>query len=175
MNRSLLLALALLLAVTPATLAQKKKRSAPPPSRTRPTTPAPAPPDTHKEATEVANTLKAITKFVYVYGKIVNGMEVAEDQAKRTRTPMSPQVIEQNVRNKNGVMSGLAGLKDQVDKLGVMLQANPRLQVPYVNLAGVTQKLVEAQGLVQNNQFDEAGRGVVTAAERLADVLVQVK
>ena len=174
MNRSLLFALALLLTVTPA-LAQKKKRPAPSTSRTRATAPAPAPPDTHKEATEVANTIKAITKFVYVYGKIVNGMEVAEDQAKRTRTPMSPQVIEQNVRNKNGVVGGLAGLKEQVDKLGTMLQANPRLQVPYVNLAGVTQKIVEAQSLVQNNQFDEAGRSLVTAAERLADILVQVK
>ncbi|HEX4951351.1 MAG TPA: hypothetical protein VFZ34_32135, partial [Blastocatellia bacterium] len=120
-------------------------------------------------------TLKAITKFIFLYGKIANGMEVAEDQAKRSRTPLPPQVIEQNVRNKNGVIGGLTGLREQVDKLGLLLQANPRLQVPYVNLAGVTQKIVEAQGLVQNNQFDEAGRSLVTAAERLTEVLLQVK
>lgn len=173
MNRTLLIALALLLASSPAVLAQKKKRT-PTSQRNRTTTPAPAPPaDTHKEATEVATTLKALTKFLFLYGKIANGLEVAEDQAKRGRLPTN--VIEQNVRNKNGVQAGIAGLKEQVDKLGQSLQANPRLQIPYINLAGVTQKIAEAQGLVQNNQYDEAGRSLVMAVERLADILVQVK
>ena len=175
MNRSLLLAFALLLAVAPAGLAQKKKRT-PTTQRSRTTAPTPAPapvPDTQKESTEVANTLKALTKFLFLYGKIANGLEVAEDQAKRTRVPAN--VLEQNVRNKNGVQAGITGLKDQVDKLAQVLQANPRLQIPYVNLAGVTQKIVEAQGLVQNNQFDEAGRSLVTAVERLTDILLQVK
>ena len=174
MNRTLLIACALLLAFSPAVLAQKKKRSTPAPQRNRTTTPAPAPvPDTRKEATEVATTIKALTKFLFIYGKIANGLEVAEDQAKRTRVPAS--VIEQTIKSKNGVQAGIAGLKDQIDKLGQTLQANPRLQVPYINLAGVTQKIVEAQGLVQNNQFDEAGRSLVTAVERLADILLLVK
>lgn len=175
MNRSLLLAFALLLVIAPAGLAQKKKRTTTP-QRSRTTAPPPAPapaPDTQKESAEVANTLKALTKFLFLYGKIANGLEVAEDQAKRTRVPAT--VIEQNIRNKNGVQAGIAGLKDQVDKLSQLLQANPRLQVPYVNLAGVTQKIVEAQGLVQNNQFDEAGRSLVTAVERLTDILLQIK
>ncbi len=174
MNRTLLLVLALLLASSPA-LAQKKKRTTPPASqRTRTTAPAPAPPpDTRKEATEVATTLKSLTKFLFLYGQIANGLVVAEDQAKRTRVPAS--VIEQTIKSKNGVQAGIAGLKDQIDKLGLTLQANPRLQVPYINLAGVTQKIVEAQGLVQNSQFDEAGRSLVTAVERLVDILQQVK
>ena len=173
MNRTLLIALALLLASSPAVLAQKMKRT-PTSQRNRTTTPAPAPPaDTHKEATEVATTLKALTKFLFLYGKIANGLEVAEDQAKRGRLPTN--VIEQNVRNKNGVQAGIAGLKEQVDKLGQSLQVNPKLQIPYINLAGVTQKIVEAQGLVQNNQYDEAGRSLIMAVERLADILLQVK
>jgi hypothetical protein len=175
MNRSLLIAFALLLAISPVGLAQKKKRT-PTSQRNRTTTPAPTPappPNTQKEAAEVATTLKALTKFLFLYGKIANGLEVAEDQAKRTRVPAN--VLEQNVRNKSGVQAGIAGLKEQVDKLGQVLQANPRLQVPYINLAGVTQKIVEAQGLVQNNQFDEAGRSLVTAVERLTDILLQVK
>lgn len=174
MNRILLIALALFLASAPDTFAQKKK---PKPtsarSRTTGAAPAPAPPDTRKEANEVANTLKAFSKFLFLYGKISNGLEVAEDQAKRTRVPAN--VVEQTIRSKNGVLAGIAGLKDQVDKLGQTLQANPRLQIPYINLAGVTQKIVEAQGLAQNNQFDEAGRSLVTATERLADILMEVK
>ena len=73
------------------------------------------------------------------------------------------------------MLAGIAGLKDQVDKLGLVLQANPRLQIPYINLAGVTQKIVEAQGLVQNNQFDEAGRSLVMAVERLTDLMLLIK
>ncbi len=170
MNRTLLITVTLLLITSPAVLAQKKKRTPSP----RTPTPAPAPqPDTHKEATEVATTLKALSKFLFLYGKIANGLEVAEDQNKRSRLPAN--VIEINVKNKNGVQAGIAGLKDQVDKLGLVLQANPRLQIPYINLAGVTQKIVEAQGLVQNNQFDEAGRSLVMAVERLTDLLLLIK
>jgi hypothetical protein len=174
MNRNLLIALALLLAFSPAALAQKKKRTPPTTQRSRPTAPAPTPPpDTQKEATEVATTLKALTKFLFLYGQIANGLAVAEDQAKRTR--VSASVLEQTVKSKNGVQAGIAGLKTQIDKLGLTLQANPRLQIPYINLAGVTQKITEAQGLVQNNQFDEAGRSLVTAVERLVDILQQIK
>ena len=174
MNRTLLIALALLLATSPAVLAQKKKRTTPTTQRNRTTPPAPAPPpDTHKEATDVATTLKALTKFLFIYGKIANGLVFAEDEAKRTRVPAS--VVEQTIKTKNGVQAGIAGLKDQIDKLGQTLQANPRLQVPYINLAGVTQKIVEAQGLVQNNQYDEAGRSLVTAVERLVDLLLLIK
>lgn len=174
MNRSLLMALALLLACAPFAVAQKRPKTSVKRSRTVAPAPAPAPlPDTRKEATEVATTLKALTKFLFLYGKIANGLEVAEDQAKRSRVPTN--VIEQNIRNKNGVLGGITGLKEQVDKLGKLLQAHPKLQVPYVNLAGVTQKITEAQGLAQNNQFDEAGRSLVTAAERLTEILLQVK
>jgi hypothetical protein len=171
MKRSVIIGFVLLLMLSPATLAQKKKRTTP---QRKPTTPAPAPqPDTRAEATQVANTLKALTKFIFLYGKIVNGLEVADEQAKRSK--LTPRVIEQNIENKNGVLNGIGGLKDQVDKLGVVLQSNPRLQVPYVNLAGVTQKIAEAQELVRNNQYDEAGRSLVTATDRLTDILMQVK
>jgi hypothetical protein len=176
MNRNLLIALVLLLAFSPAALAQKKKRAPSTSQRNRPTTPAPAPPpapDTQKEAAEVATTLKALTKFLFLYGQIANGLAVAEDQAKRASVPAN--VLEQTVKSKNGVQAGIAGLKGQIDKLGLTLQANPKLQIPYINLAGVTQKIVEAQGLVQNNKFDEAGRSLVTAVERLVDILQQMK
>lgn len=171
MKRALIFVTVLLLVLPTAAIAQKKKRT--PSPKPAATAPAPPPPDTRVEATQVANTLKALTKFIFLYGKIVNGLEVADEQAKRGR--LAPSVIEQNVENKNGVINGIGGLKIQVDKLGQVLQANPRLQVPYINLAGVTQKITEAQGLVQSSQYDDAGRSLVTAIERLTDILMQVK
>lgn len=171
MKRALIILLALLVLLPTTSLAQKKKRAT---ARKPAATPAPPPkPDTRMEATEVANTLKALTKFIFLYGKIVNGLEVADDQAKKGR--LAPRVIEQNVENKNGVIKGIGGLKDQVDKVAQVLQPNPSLQVPYINLAGVTQKIVEAQEFVKSNQYDDAGRSLVTAVERLTDILMQIK
>lgn len=174
MNRALLSVAICLLLLPVTTAAQKKKRTTTTKPKPAVSAPAPAPvPDTKMEATQVANTLKALTKFLFLYGKIVNGLEMADDQAKRGR--LAPRVIEQNVENKNGVIKGIGGLKVQVDELSKVLQANPRLQVPYVNLAGVSQKIVDAQELVHNNQYDEAGRSLVAAVERLTDILMQVK
>ena len=173
MKRVLFIALALLFVLPNCALAQKKKRAA---TTHKPAPIPPVPPpktDTRMEATQVADTIKALTKFIFLYGKIVNGLEVADEQAKKGR--LAPRVIEQNVENKNGVINGIGGLKDKVDKLGQVLQANPKLQVPFINLGGVTQKITEAQELVRNNQYDDAGRSLVTAIERLTDILMQVK
>ncbi|MBS1807691.1 MAG: hypothetical protein JST84_05820 [Acidobacteria bacterium] len=172
MKRAFVAILALLLVLPITGLAQKKKRSSTPARKPAPTAPPPAP-DTRMEATQVADTIKSLSRFIFLYGKIVNGLEVAEEQNKKGR--VAPRVIEQNVENKNGVINGIGGLKAQVDKLGQVLQANPRLQVPYINLAGVTQKITEAQDLVRNNQYDDAGRSLVTAIERLTDILMQIK
>lgn len=174
MKRALLSVAILLLLLPTASLAQKKRGAKTTKPKPATASPAPAPaPDPRMEATEVANTLKSLTRFLFLYGKIVNGLELAEDQAKKGR--LAPRVIEQNVENKNGVIKGIGGLKAQVDELSKVLQANPRLQIPYVNLAGVSQKIVDAQELVQNNMYDEAGRSLVTAVERLTDILLQVK
>lgn len=169
MNRALFILATFLLVLPATTFAQKKKR----PTTKPPVTAPAAVPDTKMEATQVSDTLKALVKFIFLYGKIVNGLEVADEQAKNGR--LAPRVIEQNVENKNGVINGIGGLKDKVDKLGQVLQANPRLQVPYINLAGVTQKITEAQELVRSNQYNDAGRSLVTAIERLTDILLQVK
>lgn len=172
MSRSLIFATTCLLVFSAPTFALQKKR----PIARKPKSALPVVQpkvDARIEATQTTDTLKALTKFIYLYGKIANGLEVAEDQSKRTRP--SASVMEKNAENKNGVLKGINGLKEQVDKLGQTLQANPKLQVQYVNLAGVTQKIVEAMQLVGSSHFDDAGRSLVVAAERLADILMQIR
>ena len=168
MKRSLLLIAVVVLTMVPC-LAQKKK---PAPRRT-PKVVEPVKTDTQMEAMQIAETVKSLTRFVYIYGKIMNGLEFAEEQAKKSK--LTAAVIEKNTENKNGVVRGVVGLKTQIDKLGTVLQANPKLQVQFVNLAGVTQKISEAIQLLEANQFDGAGRSLVTASERLTDILLQTR
>lgn len=172
MKQKLLLGL-ILLAIALPICAQKKSRAGSA-SKTKPS-PAitPAKTDVAAEATEAANTLKGLTKFIYLYGKVSNGFEIADEQARKTRVPAS--VIEQNTNNKNALIRSISGQKDAVDRLAKILEPNQKLQVQFINLAGVTQKISEAMALVGNNQYDEAGRSLLTAADRLTDILQQIK
>ncbi len=168
MKRSLILIAAVILIALPC-VAQKRK---PAPVRT-PKIIEPVKVETRLEATQISDTVKAFTRFIYIYGKVMNGLEFAEEQAKKSKP--SPAIIEKNVELKNRVAGGITGLKDQIEKLGLVLQANPKLQIQYVNLAGVTQKISEAIQLLDANQFDGAGRSLVTASERLTDILLQTR
>lgn len=150
--------------------AQKKRT----PTRKK-TTPAKTQPvaDTRLEAAQTAEQIKVLTRFIYTYGKVANGLEVAEDQARRTR--LSPELVEKNRQIKAGLVNGIAGLKGGIDKLDQAFQANPKLQVQSVNLFGVSEAILKARDLAANNQFDEAGRSLVTAVERLTAILLDIK
>jgi hypothetical protein len=169
LQRSLVLALTLLCALAPSGYAQKKRT----PTRKAPA-PKPAPVvDTRQEAQQVAEQIKVISRFLYTYGKIAYGLEFDADQAKRARP--SPELIEKNKQIKAGVVNGIVGLKGGIDKLEQALKDNPRLQVQYVNLLGVSEAINRARDLAANNQFDEAGRSLITANERLTALLLDIK
>jgi hypothetical protein len=169
LHKSLLLALTLLCALASPGLAQKKRT----PARKAPA-PKPAPVvDTRQEAQMVAEQIKVISRFLYTYGKVTYGLEFDADQAKRTRP--SPELVEKNKQIKAGVVNGIAGLRGGIDKLEEALKNNPRLQVQYVNLLGVTEAINRARDLAANSQFDEAGRSLITANERLAMLLLDIK
>jgi hypothetical protein len=168
MKRSLIFIAVIALLSLPC-FAQKGK---PAPSRS-PKIAEPAKTDNKLEATQIAETVKAFSRFIYIYGKVMNGLEFADEQAKKSKPTAS--VLEKNAELKSRVVGGVSGLKDQIEKLGVVLQANPKLQVQFVNLAGVTQKISEAIQLLDANQYDPAGRSLVTASERLTDILLQTR
>src|SRR5262245_63739509 len=53
--------------------------------------PTPTPtPDMRAEAAQVATQIKNVSNFIYIYGKVVNGLEVADEQAKNNQT--SPEI-----------------------------------------------------------------------------------
>jgi hypothetical protein len=170
LQRTFVLTLAALCLLAPSGDAQKKRA----PARKAPPAPKPAPVvDTRQEAQMVAEQIKVISRFLYTYGKITYGLEFDADQAKRARP--SPELAEKNKQIKAGVVNGIVGLKGGIDKLEEALKNNPRLQVQYVNLLGVSEAVNRARDLAANNQFDEAGRSLITANERLAALLLEIK
>ena len=173
MKKILVLTLLIACALPAAATAQKKT---PPKSRRRTPAapaPAPAPVDLGAEATKVAEQLKLVARFVYVYGKIANGLEIAEDQAKRGET--SPALTARNQQSKETIIANINGLRTGIDKVVKDFQGNPRLQVQYLKLSGASDAAANAEKLAAGGRFDEAGKALITTVDRLAETLVAIK
>jgi hypothetical protein len=167
-------ALALLLVTPTQALPQKQgtsktqKRRAPAPVK-----PAPPPPDLRAEAAQVAEQLKLITRFLYVYGRVSTGLETADEQAKRGEANQT--VLAQIQRNKASVVLNINGIRAGLEKLQQSFHANSRLQLQYLKLLSASETAAKAEQLAAANRFDEAGRTLLAVAERLADLIAEVR
>ncbi|MFZ4629227.1 MAG: hypothetical protein ACOYNR_12945, partial [Blastocatellia bacterium] len=156
------------------------ERSAPQsPSRKRPVarpkaTPTPTPPPSMRpQAAEVAEQIARLSRFVFLYGKIVNGLEVAEEQARLEKP--SPEVAASTNRTREALVQKIAELDEGVSSLMGRFQADLQLQVQYLRLAKAGDALKEASQLASAGQFHEAGISLTVAIERLTDTIMTMK
>ena len=172
MRRYSILAFTLLLtamcALPLASLAQKKT------TRRPIAAPKPTPtPDLKMEAGQVADQLKNFSRFDYIYGKIINGFEVADEQARTGK--MSPADAAKNRDSKAAVATNVRNLKVGLDNLARNFQSNPRLQVYYLKLTFAIDSARDAEQLAAAGRFDEAGKSLVTTIERLTDTVLAMR
>lgn len=171
MKRILTLALVLLLTIPIQALPQKRSS----PAKKRPSAPAPKPTpvDLRPEAAQVAEQLKLLTRFLYLYAQISAGFKAADEQAKRGES--SQAIIDRTKQSKASVVSNISGIREGLAKLEEAFHANPRLQRQYLKLLGASEAAATAEQLAAANRFDEAGKVLLSVAERLADVMVEVR
>ncbi|MBL8186788.1 MAG: hypothetical protein JNK38_02205, partial [Acidobacteria bacterium] len=147
-----------------ASLAQKK------PVRRAPAAPKPTPtPDLKVEAGQIAEQIKNFSKFIYIYGKIINGFEVADEQAREGK--MTPAAATKNRESKEALVGSVRNLKVGLDNLTRSFQNNPRLQVQSLKVAFAADAAAEAEKLAAAGCFDEAGKALVIVIERLTNVI----
>lgn len=177
MKRTLMLTLLLLLFLPLHALPQQKQSAKPPQKRPTPkpkTTPTPTPtPDLRPAAGQVAEQLKLLTRFVYVYGKISNGLETADEQAKRSQPTQAVQA--QTQQTKASVVANIENLRAGLTKLEQSFDANPQLQLYSPKLNSAAQTVANAAQLAAANRFDEAGRALLGVADRLAELIVEIR
>ena len=123
-------------------------------------------------ASQIAEQIKNLTRFVYLLGGAVKGIE-AQDEAIRRREA-SPAIEEQTRRNKQSIRTSIQGVKDGLDKLELQFRTTPELNRYYISLAGVAAKAAAAEEQAAANQFDLAGRALIEAVNRLTDVLKEM-
>ena len=123
----------------------------------------------------IATQIKALTQFLYLLGGISKGIETAE-QVNRYREESSLAIsAEQIERNKAKVKDSIANLRVGLGQLEASFRSNPALQSYYPNLSGVARigQMAESQAAASN--FDQAGRSLIAAVNKLADALVALR
>ena len=162
--------LAAILIVPAATLGQTRSRS----SRQRPapktTATSAASAVRTAGATRVADQIKNMTKFIYLLGGVTSGIAALDEAARRNEA--SPQLLEQNQASKARVKRSIQDFREGLDKLETDFRATPELQPYYIKLAGSAAGAATAEEQAAANQFDAAGRTLLTVINRLTDVLV---
>jgi hypothetical protein len=168
---SLAATLMLLCALPLISTAQRKSSGA---QRRRPAAPAPTPaPDLRAEAAQVAEQIKNFSKFLYGFGKVTNGFEIAEDQTKRGEmNPAAAAIIQ---KNKEAVYKQVSTLRAGLDGLAQGLKAKPSLQVQYLKISYAAEAAAEAERLAAATRWDETGKALNTVIERLAEGLVSFR
>ena len=135
-----------------------------------------------KQATEIraarekiATQVKALTQFLYLLGSISKSIETAE-QANRSRErsslSMPPDQIE---KNKAKVKDSIRNVRAGLEGLESDLRSNPALTNYYPFVAGVARIAQDAESQATANNFDAAGRTLLTAVNKLADALVSTR
>ena len=155
-----------------ATLGQTRSRS----SRPRPASKTAAPTASATRtagATRVADQIKLMTKFIYLLGGVTSGIAAVDEAARRNEAP--PQVLQQNQANKAQVKRSIQDFREGLDKLETDFRATPDLQPYYIKLAGSAAGAATAEEQAAANQFDAAGRTLLTVINRLTDVLVVMR
>ena len=124
-------------------------------------------------ATQVADQIKHLTRFVYLLGGVTSGINAADEAARRNEAP--PAVVQQTQQSKARVRASIQDFRVRFDKLETDFRATPELQPYYIKLAGVAAGAATAEEQAAANQFDAAGRTLLNVISRLADVLVVMR
>ena len=121
-------------------------------------------------AQRVADQIKLMTRFVYLLGGVTSGIAAVDEAAKRNEA--TPELLQKNQQSKVTVKTSIQGFREGLDKLEIDFRNQPDLQPFYIKLAGSAAGAATAEEQAAANQFDAAGRSLLSVIGRLADVLV---
>lgn len=121
----------------------------------------------------MAGQIKLLSRFLYLYGRITNGFDVAAEASNRGETNAS--VTEKTEQSKAAVRQNLRNVRDGLDDLELHFRTTPELQDYYTSLAGVAANAADAEEKAGANKFDEAGRALIEVVNRLTNVLLVMR
>ena len=115
----------------------------------------------------VAEQIKLLTRFLYLFGRISNEIEASEEGARRAGEPMSN-------RNRRALIENLRNVRAGLEQLETDFRTTPELEPYYTRVAGVAARAAEAESQAAANQLDGAGRSLILVVNQLADALREI-
>jgi hypothetical protein len=167
LRRNVVVSLAAIVVAPAAALGQTRRRTTP---RSKPTPASAVSAARTAGATKVADQIKFMTRFIYLLGGVASGIASVDEAARRNEA--SPELIQKNQQSKVTVRTSIQGFRESLDRLEIEFRTTPDLQPYYIKLAGSAAGAAKAEESAAANQFDAAGRSLLTVIGRLADVLV---
>ncbi|GAC1446478.1 MAG: hypothetical protein NVSMB56_05540 [Pyrinomonadaceae bacterium] len=119
--------------------------------------------------TKLADEIKILTRFLYLYGRSSDSVEATEDQVRRGALPREASAAANQSRA--SLRSSLQNIREGLDKLEQYFRTTPGLERPYTQLAGVSIAASDAEDLAATNQLDRAGRKLIDITAKLTEAL----
>ena len=178
MKRISMIALACLLTLSAATAAFAQTRRRTTTRKARPAATSNQSAETtasaaRTAATRVADQIKSLGKFLYLYGPI--SKELAASEAGSSGGRASPSATETMQRNRAKLREVFEGYRQQMDELETLFSGNQELRKYYARLLGVAASAAQAENSVASGRYDEGGRALIDVMNRLTDVLLEMR
>jgi hypothetical protein len=128
-------------------------------------------------ATRVAEQIKSLGKFLYLYGPISKELAASEAGAGSSSGggQTSPAATETMQRNRAKLREVFEGYRQQMDELETLFSSNQELRKYYARLLGVAASAAQAENAVASGRYDEGGRALIDVMNRLTDVLLEMR
>lgn len=124
---------------------------------------------------QIATQIKTLTQFLYLFGGISKGIEAAE-QVSRNHEDSSVGMSSDRIRqNKAKLKDSIRNVRVALEKLESSFRLNPVLQSHSPKLSGVAKLAQTAESQAASNNFDESGRSLTAAVNKLVDALVALR
>jgi hypothetical protein len=170
LKKTAILAVALSLFLPLTAMSQTRKRTS---RRTSATSKQPAGAAVREGATEIADQIKILTRFIYVLGGVAKGIEQTEGAVRRNEA--SPSIAAQLQKDKATVKDSLRSVREGLDKLEIKFRSAPELNRYYTDLVGSAAGAASAEEQATSGHLDQAGRLLLGVVNRLTDVLLEMK
>ncbi|HYY58866.1 MAG TPA: hypothetical protein VE842_16160 [Pyrinomonadaceae bacterium] len=149
--------------------AGRKSRSASSSSRTQSSAPAGAQ-AIASAAGRVAEQIKSLGRFLYLYGPI--SRELASGETGARNNPSAAEAVERNRAKLRDVFRGYSA---QMDELETMFSSTQELRLYYAKVLGVAASATQAEESVAAGRYNAAGNSLLDVMNRLTDVLVEMR
>jgi len=117
-------------------------------------------------ATRIASQIKSLSKFLYLVGGVVRGIEAIDAASK------DGQASPTNEKNKAQLRGSSTDFRIGLDSLEVYFRSTPELQPYYTKLVGSASGAATAEQQAAAGKFNDACNTLLGVIGRLTDVLV---